>query len=44
MRGAFVDTASSFGFGVPQVIAAVMADGQVVLVTIATFAERLNVL
>jgi hypothetical protein len=44
MRGAFVDASSGFGFGVPQVIATVMADGQVVLVAIATFAERLNVL
>jgi hypothetical protein len=36
--------ALSLGFGVPQVVAAVMADGQVFLVAVATFAQGLDVL
>jgi hypothetical protein len=36
--------ALSLGFGVPQVVTAVVADGEVFLVAVATFAERLNVL
>jgi hypothetical protein len=38
MHGVFVDAASGFGFGVPQVVAAVVADGEVFLVAVATFA------
>jgi hypothetical protein len=34
----------SLGFDVPQVVAAIMADGQIFLVAVAAFAERLNVL
>jgi len=36
--------ALSLGFGVPQVVAAVVADGEVFLVAVATFTERLNML
>jgi hypothetical protein len=44
MHGVFVDAASGFGFGVPQVVATVVADGQIFLVAAATFAQRLDVL
>jgi hypothetical protein len=44
MRGAFVDAPSGFGLDMPQVVATVVADGEVLLVAVATFAERLNVL
>ena len=44
MRGAFVDAASGFGFSVSQVVAAVVADGQIFLVAVTTFAQGLNVL
>ena len=44
MRCAFFDVASAFRFRVAQVVAAVVADGEVFLVAVATFAERLNVL
>jgi hypothetical protein len=44
MHGVFVDAASGFGFGVPQIVAAVVADGQIFLVAVATFAQGLDVL
>jgi hypothetical protein len=44
MRDTFVDVASGFGLDVSQVVATVMADGQVFLVAVTTFTKRLNVL
>jgi hypothetical protein len=44
MRCAFFDVASVLGFRVSQVVATVVADGQVFLVAVATFAQGLNVL
>jgi hypothetical protein len=42
--GDFLGKGFRFTFGMPQVVAAVVADGQIVLVAVATFAQRLNVL